>query len=388
MSRLYSHINTAKAALNLYKGDLPFNIFLKKFFTQEKKYGSSDRKTISSLCYSYFRLGKALSQEHIESKILTAYFLSNTFTKEWPQFEKLEWNAATEKPLEEKLQLAKFEVETIFPFNNELSPSIDIIAFNTSLLIQPGLFIRIRPGKQFSVKKKLLKSEVPFKEINENCFVFANATKLATIIEINKEAVIQDLNSQRVGDFMKMAELKTSSEVWDCCAASGGKSIMCYDLLENIKLSVSDVRESIMHNLQNRFSEAGIKDYKSFVCDITNAKSLSASLAKATFDLIICDAPCSGSGTWSRTPEQLLFFKEEDITKYSILQKSIVQNAIVHVKKGGYFLYITCSVFAKENEEVVMFIQKKYGHLTLVKMQLLKGYEIRADSMFVALFKS
>jgi 16S rRNA (cytosine967-C5)-methyltransferase len=83
----------------------------------------------------------------------------------------------------------------------------------------------------------------------------------------------------------------------------------------------------------------------------------------------------------------LFFFKEEKINEYQLLQQRIVANAIPHLKKEGYFLYITCSVFAKENEEQVTFLQKKFG-LQLVRMELLKGYEQKADSMFAVLLKS
>ena len=68
------------------------------------------------------------------------------------------------------------------------------------------------------------------------------------------------------------------------------------------------------------------------------------------------------------------------------LRKQIVQNVIRHVKKDGFFLYITCSVFKKENEEVVEFIQRN-SELELIKKELLKGYDKKADTMFAALFK-
>lgn len=51
----------------------------------------------------------------------------------------------------------------------------------------------------------------------------------------------------------------------------------------------------------------------------------------------------------------------------------------------GYLLYITCSVFKKENEDMVSFIQQQ--GFELVKMELLKGYDIKADSMFAALLR-
>ena len=206
------------------------------------------------------------------------------------------------------------------------------------------------------------------------------------MIEVNREAVIQDFNSQRVGELVPIEELQKGARVWDCCAASGGKSIMIFDLISQIELTVSDVRQSIIHNLHSRFREAGIRRYNSFVADLTRPATLASSLAPATFDLIICDAPCSGSGTWSRTPEQLLFFKPEEINRYSNLQKSIATATLPYLKKQGYFLYITCSVFKKENEEVVRFIER-HANGELLKMQLLKGYGMKADTMFAALFR-
>lgn len=387
MSRIYSHVNTAKAILHIYKGEMPFSAFLKTFFSKEKKYGSNDRKTISSLCYNYFRLGFALKDLSIDEGLLMSFFLLTNASNDWLQNEKPEWNKTVTSPLQEKLRLTDFQVSKIFPFNSELSEGVDAGTFDASFLVQPDVFIRVRPGQQALVKKKLAKAQVAFKEIDNTCFAFANGTKLENVLDINREAVIQDMNSQRVGELLLVTELPNPANVWDCCAASGGKSIMTHDLLSNIHLTVSDVRQSIIQNLHRRFKEAAIRNYQSFVADLTDPKSLRSSLRDSTFDLVICDAPCSGSGTWSRTPEQLLFFKPGEITWYSNLQKSIASNAISYLKKGGYFLYITCSVFKKENEEVVEFIQCQ-PNIQLMKMELLKGYNIKADTMFAALFKA
>ena len=103
------------------------------------------------------------------------------------------------------------------------------------------------------------------------------------------------------------------------------------------------------------------------------------------FDLIIADVPCTGSGTWPRTPEQLTFFHKKEIGSYAVLQRKIVENAVPHLAANGYFLYVTCSVFKKENEENVAFIQQKF-QLKLLSMEYLKGYEMQADTLFVALF--
>jgi len=96
--------------------------------------------------------------------------------------------------------------------------------------------------------------------------------------------------------------------------------------------------------------------------------------------------PCTGSGTWSRAPEQLYFFQPQKIKEYQALQKKIVANAISYLKRESYFLYITCSVFKAENEDVIKFIQNNF-QLTLIKSELLTGYNKKANTMFAALFK-
>jgi 16S rRNA (cytosine967-C5)-methyltransferase len=243
--------------------------------------------------------------------------------------------------------------------------------------------LRLRPGKEISVQHKLSKAQVPFQLKNARCIAVAPATKLDEILEINREVVVQDLNSQKVIEpLIKLVnEKKEIKTAWDSCAASGGKSILLYDALPHVQLTVSDIRESILINLTKRFSEAGITGYKKIVTDIA-AKALKSG---EKFDLIICDAPCSGSGTWSRTPEQLYFFGEVRIEYYSALQKRIVTNAAKNLHKGSYFLYITCSVFKNENEEVASFIEEQLS-LKLLHLEYFVGYNQKADTLFTALF--
>ena len=158
---------------------------------------------------------------------------------------------------------------------------------------------------------------------------------------------------------------------------------MLCDAYPDIDLTVSDIRESILHNLKKRFGEAGITRYKSKVVDLTAANP---GPMGSGFDVIVADVPCTGSGTWSRAPEQLCLFERNRIDEYSSRQKKIVSNVISQLKPVGHLLYITCSVFKKENEEVVMFIRDNF-HLDLVKMEILKGYDKKADTMFAALLQ-
>lgn len=398
MSRYHSYLNSASAILSGYKGAEPFTSFIKKYFSQYKKFGSKDRKQVSQLCYCYFRLGKAVPDVPVEEKILIALFLCSLQPNEVLQELKPEWNEKVTATFAEKQKLVdnNFMMQDIFPWQNELSEGIDKDAFTLSHLEQPDLFLRLRPGKERIVKQKLTRIGIGFQTISDNCIAISNSSRIDELIALDKEAVVQDYNSQRVGEFMELVNkdlvrrglpknrdrLSDEFRIWDCCAASGGKSIMAKDILGNINLIVSDVRESILINLGNRFAAAGITNYERFVVDL--CKPLNISLS--TFNLIIADVPCTGSGTWSRTPEQLYYFDAKKIEEYAALQKKIISNVIPQLEPGGYLLYVTCSVFETENETAVNFIKEKF-HLQLVKMELLKGYPMKADAMFAALLQ-
>jgi 16S rRNA (cytosine967-C5)-methyltransferase len=343
----HNHLRYAASIINQYDGSVPLAIHVKSFFKINKQMGSRDRKTVSEYVYGYYRLGH-LKFNTIEERI----------------------QAGIDKNI---------SGNGIFPFKHLLSEGIDADVFEQSFLIQPDLFIRIRPGKKKIVEDKLIAAGVDFYHCEENCLGMPNSTKVDSILELNKEAVIQDRSSQQTGELINNLFINS---IWDCCAASGGKSLMAYDVIKNINLTVSDVRPSIINNLKERFSQAGINNYHSFVADLTDQND---KLPKTKYDLVIADVPCSGSGTWSRTPEQLYYFKEEKINHYQQLQQKIVSRVMPFIRPGGYLLYITCSVFKIENEDMLEFIRQN-SSLQLINSQLIKGYTHKADTLFAALF--
>ena len=384
--RYHSHFNTAIKIIEGYDAKMPFAIYLKQFFAADKKYGSKDRKSIAAFCYNYFRLGKAMPGASATERMMAAAFVLDHRNVELAGLYKEAWKPHLNNTVQNKLSVLNISLQDIFPWTGALSQGIDAIAFIASFLQQPDLFLRLRPGMAATAKEKLDAARIAYSEMNERCIALTNATNIANILDIDREAVIQDINSQQVLDFFRSPAFEKGEKgysAWDCCAASGGKSILLYDILHgNIRLTVSDIRESILANLRKRFDAANIRMLEAFTADL----SQDTGRAYPSADITICDAPCTGSGTWSRTPEQLYYFDAAQVDVYAQRQQAIVSTVIPAMPVNGYFVYITCSAFQQENEAIVDFIKEKF-HLQLLQMELLKGYDKKADTMFAAVFK-
>jgi 16S rRNA (cytosine967-C5)-methyltransferase len=384
--RFFSYLNTAERLVSGYHGDLPFHHYLRAFFRENTKYGSKDRKQISKLCYSYYRTGNALSDHPVKDKILASLFLCSEVQDPVLNALKPEWTVQVEYSLEEKisfLEMVGFQlrIPEVFPLYEQLSGFIsDTKGFVLSHLVQPRLFLRVRPGKEESVESGLRKAGIPY-NLFDHTIELANSTDIVNVLSTDRDVVVQDLSSQHTGEYIERAIRHTGPQarVWDCCAASGGKSIMAYDIEPSIELSVSDIRPSILENLSERFKKAGISKYHSFVADLTVQER------SGFYDVVMADVPCSGSGTWGRTPEEMCFFSSSKLERYTETQLKIVKNVSRNVKPGGSLLYLTCSVFRNENEGMVERIIKE-TKLELQSMELVGGWESGADTMFMALF--
>ena len=395
-----NQLRYATQIIESYKGEEPLHVWLKDYFRLNKQMGSRDRKTLSALVYGFYRLGHAARSLAIKDRLLAGLLLCNDQPGELLDYFKPHWTGKATAPLAEKLDFfqrqpegAGFRLTDIFPWKDELSPAIDHEAFCLSFLRQPDLFLRIRPGYESLVREKLAGAgqfEPPF------TIRLPNGFKVEDYFTPDREIVIQDYSSQRVAGYLApgvmdqpgaMDQAQPSGPAakpphffWDACAASGGKSILAFDLFPGLDILVSDIRESIIHNLKSRFQTAGIKKYHSFLADLSKQPP-PASAVNA--ELILADVPCTGSGTWGRTPEELYFFDPAAIDRYSSLQKRIMAGIGPHVAPDASLVYCTCSVFKRENEEIIAYIRDT-SRLRIQAAENLMGYNQHADTLFAA----
>jgi len=385
MAISHSHLLTAERMLTSYHGATPFPAFSRAWFREHRQHGSRDRRSILELCYAYFRLGASLTDATVKEQATVGLFLLSDFPNR--TLEELEpgWNGRLPLSLEEKSSSVAewypgFEPSRIFPWTDELSPMLDATDFVKSHLRQPALYARVRPEREGAVLGRLAKESIPHERIGDHALRFPNGFDLAPFFTADMDVVVQDLSSQRVMELLPDGA-GAGLRIWDCCAGSGGKSILLHDSFPDSRLSVSDIRPGILQNLKERFSLAGVKAEDLFVADLER----NAAPVRSAYDLILADVPCSGSGTWGRNPESLRHFDPKSIAGFQRRQLSIAQNATVALRPGGQFIYVTCSVFKKENEDVVAELQRSTG-LVLQEMKLLTGYQDRANTLFAARF--
>lgn len=151
---------------------------------------------------------------------------------------------------------------------------------------------------------------------------------------------LQDGSSQATMDEL---ELPSSGQILDFCAGGGGKSL-AMAARTRARILAHDIQPSRMQDLPARAMRAGVR--------IAFAESAALD-DLAPFDLVLCDAPCSGSGAWRRSPEGKWALTSERLEALCAIQDTILDRAAALVGPDGLLAYATCSVLRAENEERV-----------------------------------
>ena len=144
--------------------------------------------------------------------------------------------------------------------------------------------------------------------------------------------------------------------VLDLCAAPGGKSTAMRTVLPEGSVLVSN--EPIPTRAQILLENITKWDWPD--CIVTNNYPLDFRKAKMTFDLILCDVPCSGEGMFRKDPATISEWSLQNVEKCWRLQREIVADAWECLNPGGLLIYSTCTFNIKENEENIRWILDTY----------------------------
>jgi len=382
----------ALQALQAYQPDKDLNVFIKSHLKKFPKMGSRDRREVSSLLYDAIRVKQLFPTADLKQQVWLGQLLCDPavtdFVHHWTK-------QITGKPLPDLTDLNSklswldpqgfvADWSNFFPRSEQVSSAIDLQVFYDAHLTHPITWIRVKARALQAFLKELETKGVKHKqhELLPTAIAFAPATKLDQLQHWQSGAIeVQDLASQMTAALFHPQK----GESWlDACAGSGGKSLMLLDQLSDVRLFVSDIREEALTRLHERFKRAGIRSYSRTQADFTQPQPLAnAGSFPQQFDVVLADVPCSGSGTWSATPEMLISQRQFNISAFSDRQIAITSNLIPSIKPGGRLVYLTCSVYKQENEEVVATLVEKHG-LKLMEQQYFQASAEGGDVLFGA----
>ncbi len=286
------------------------------------------------------------------------------------------------------------EEKAVRAFEHYFEPSKTFIRCNSSKIAPDELLQRLTARGITAEKTDI-----------ERCLRISDYSKLSGIPEFESGLFsVQDMSSIMAGE---IADVKAGMKVLDLCAAPGGKSLNIADRMISLEKGIADGRMSGEEN----GDESAINTGKSIrwggiiSCDISEQKvrlidenitrcgfnNIETRVNDAAvfvpefengFDIVIADLPCSGLGIIGRKPDIKYNMTPEGQNELVSLQKSILDNAVRYLKKGGQLLYSTCTVNRAENEENVSYIDEK-GCKCVLQKQLLPG-DNGADGFFCA----
>ena len=219
-----------------------------------------------------------------------------------------------------------------------------------------------------NVKKVLTDLNIKFSEVSwsEDALIIEGTTKQEILeLEIykNGEIYLQSLSSMIPALILNP---EANENILDMAAAPGGKTTQMSAISNNLALITACEKnkiraERLKYNIQkqgaNRVNEDSRKLDDNF-----------------SFDKILLDAPCSGSGTINIFDEKLnKYFTKELVDRSIKTQKELLQKAIKVLKKGGEMVYSTCSILKQENEEnIEKFLKNNQLEIVPIDIELLK----------------
>jgi 16S rRNA (cytosine967-C5)-methyltransferase len=384
MSRDLVRLRNLTQLIEAYSGKQPLHLFLQEQFRMNKSWGSSDRRFYREWVYSYMRLGNAATSISVPEALM----INALRKKELALLET--WCQQDESRIKHIRELESLIAQQDwFPRQNLVSSQIDLNGFRAHHESVLPVYARILP----KAEKGTMNLPNGALLLPDGALSIPPATDLTEWLE-KGFLQVQDLGSQIVCKII--SRYLSDGVCWDACCGAGGKSLYYAELVQDGNLLCSDIRPSILENLNTRFAAAGYTIPYTAVVDLEQKHSQLTFhkktdsiflLEENSVDALALDVPCSGSGTWGRNPEMLQSrFHRADPESYSVQQRSIAAHALSFLKPGGKFFYSTCSVYSCENEDNVSYFRDSLG-LNLLESSYIDGYHLHCDYLYLAVFE-
>lgn len=309
----------------------PLHVYLRTYF-KEKKRGSRDRRILRDISFAMCRYAWVEDPDQYDPSIFIKDYRVLEPVKEyfpkpssWPQIESTFPKSEWDQHITDEVQVS----------------GADYLTFNEVWLVPEGANLE-------QLKHSLIKRGIQILDVDETLKTVKVTVESISDWTDAKPWRVQDYGARYI---IMSLPIEKDHKVWDCCAGGGGKSLTL--LHKTNYLNISDKRKKVLESLTKRKFTG-----KEVAVDSLNPLvNKSHPFMNDTYQWIIADVPCSGSGTWRKNPEHFLAFKKDQILEYQTTQRKIIESLLPVMKPGTKLAYITCSLFQEENEGQLEFFK-------------------------------
>ena len=218
--------------------------------------------------------------------------------------------------------------------------------------LHPPMALRVDPAQltvtDFLRSWRALGRDARAVDWNPDAVVLEHAAPVQILPGFDSGAVsVQDLGAQLAAPLL---DAQAGMRVLDACAAPGGKTLhIAQRTPELAEIVAADHDPLRLQRVRQNLERAG----RQALLLAADLRTRPPSLAPASFDRALVDAPCSGSGVIRRHPDIKLLRRPGDIGAFATTQQQVLRTAFELLRPGGRLIYCTCSVLPDENERVV-----------------------------------
>ena len=345
---------------------------LEYIFKTNKQLGKRDRQLIAETTYNivrYYYYYQYLSKSTDLRKIIHTYFIKNNIPIDNLSISKISIDEKKEIPDRIKYSYN----ESLWEEGIQQLGKEKWIKEASALNESAALVIRTNTLKisRDELQKKLLNIGIETKKVDDvpEALIITNKSYLSQN-DLFKAGYyeFQDVSSQKVAHFIPKEILPSAKRIIDACAGAGGKTLHLSALMQNKgQIIAMDVEEKKLRELKKRSARAGCSNIQ--IKLINSSKTIKRLSHSA--DVVLIDAPCSGTGVIKRNPDTKLKFNKENYSELIAIQQQILNDYSTMVKDNAYLLYVTCSILPEENEHQVRKFLNQHSEFSLVKEQTL-----------------
>ncbi len=346
--------------LNLGQNDGPLDKKLQRYFRKNKQFGSKDRKWCSAVLFGYWRWhGWLRYLESDELQLFLGYLFDSNeigpLARDWANKLGLgldflkNFEHSDRFDLEKKLRL----LQSFLPqlqlddLNPEFIPAWPL-SLHDAMQKRADLWLR----RQGMGRAKLVEALTPLEVEYEFHEKLPSAVRLCKPVVLDdfppyqKGLVeVQDLHSQLVGT---LAAPQSGQKWLDLCAGAGGKSLHLASIMRpKGRILGLEIRPKMVEEARKRAKRGFFPNLEFRHWNGVELPQI------GPFDGVLVDAPCTGSGTWRRAPDLRWRTQANSAEIMAKTQKDLLQKGASQTQKGGLLVYSTCSIFTKENQEVI-----------------------------------